>query len=82
MSQPTEKRLNKFISETGYCSRREADKLIEQGRVTLNGLQPEVGSKVTEQDEVCIDGKPLRSKERPIYIALNKPTGITLYDGT
>lgn len=41
MSQPTEKRLNKFISETGYCSRREADKLIEQGRVTLNGLQPE-----------------------------------------
>ncbi|EJL6627077.1 23S rRNA pseudouridine(2604) synthase RluF [Vibrio cholerae] len=77
MSQPTEKRLNKFISETGYCSRREADKLIEQGRVTLNGLQPEVGSKVTEQDEVCIDGKPLRSKERPIYIALNKPTGIT-----
>lgn len=45
--------------------------------MTLNGLQPEVGSKVTEQDEVCIDGKPLRSKERPIYIALNKPTGIT-----
>lgn len=76
MSQPTEKRLNKFISETGYCSRREADKLIEQGRVTLNGLQPEVGSKVTEQDEVCIDGKPLRSKERPIYIALNKPLAL------
>ncbi|MGL4193248.1 MAG: 23S rRNA pseudouridine(2604) synthase RluF [Vibrio sp.] len=77
MSQPTEKRLNKFISETGYCSRREADKLIEQGRVTLNGLPPQVGSKVTEQDEICIDGKPLRAKERPIYIALNKPTGIT-----
>lgn len=77
MSQPIEKRLNKFISETGFCSRREADKLIEQGRVTINGQLPEMGTKVTENDDVCIDGKPLRSKEKPVYIALNKPTGIT-----
>ncbi|EKO3931560.1 23S rRNA pseudouridine(2604) synthase RluF [Vibrio fluvialis] len=77
MSQSTEKRLNKYISETGFCSRREADKLIEQGRVTINGQLPEMGTKVTDNDEVCIDGKPVRSKEKSVYIALNKPTGIT-----
>ncbi|MBL4281817.1 23S rRNA pseudouridine(2604) synthase RluF [Vibrio fluvialis] len=77
MSQSTEKRLNKYISETGFCSRREADKLIEQGRVTINGQLPEMGTKVTYNDEVCIDDKPVRSKEKPVYIALNKPTGIT-----
>ena len=77
MSQPEEKRLNKFISETGFCSRREADKLIEQGRVTINGHKPEMGTKVTELDEVCVDGKPVGAKPRTIYIALNKPTGIT-----
>ncbi|WP_428774304.1 23S rRNA pseudouridine(2604) synthase RluF [Vibrio sp.] len=73
----TAKRLNKFISETGYCSRREADKLIEQGRVTINGNVPEMGTKVLAGDDVCIDGKPLQSKQETIYIALNKPTGIT-----
>ncbi len=73
----TEKRLNKFISETGFCSRREADRLIEQGRVTINGHTPEMGTKVTEQDQVLVDGKPLRAKSKPIYIALNKPVGIT-----
>ncbi len=77
MSQSTEKRLNKYISETGFCSRREADKLIEQGRVTINGQLSEMGTKVTDNDEVCIDDKPVRSKEKPVYIALNKPTGIT-----
>ncbi|OAN13521.1 23S rRNA pseudouridine synthase F [Photobacterium jeanii] len=70
-------RLNKFISDTGYCSRREADKLIDQGRVTINGKEPEMGMKVMPQDEVLVDGRPLRAKEAPIYIALNKPTGIT-----
>jgi len=70
-------RLNKYISDTGFCSRREADKLIEQGRVTINGLLPEMGVKVSDADEVLVDGKSLRSKEKPIYIALNKPTGIT-----
>ncbi|MDR9827485.1 23S rRNA pseudouridine(2604) synthase RluF [Vibrio sp. FNV 38] len=77
MSQDNAKRLNKYISETGFCSRREADKLIEQGRVTINGNIPEMGTKVLPGDDVCIDDKPVRSKQRPIYIALNKPTGIT-----
>ncbi|GAB7219501.1 23S rRNA pseudouridine(2604) synthase RluF [Vibrio comitans] len=71
------KRLNKFISETGFCSRREADRLIEQGRVTINGKIPEMGTKVTSEDEVLVDGKPLRAKRKAIYIALNKPTGVT-----
>jgi 23S rRNA pseudouridine2604 synthase len=71
------KRLNKFISETGFCSRREADKLIDQGRVTINGQIPEMGTKVNPNDDVLVDGKPLRSKQKPIYIALNKPTGVT-----
>lgn len=70
-------RLNKFISDTGYCSRREADKLIDQGRVTINGQEPEMGVKVMPGDEVLVDDKPLRAKEQPIYIALNKPAGIT-----
>ena len=70
-------RLNKFISETGFCSRREADKLIEQGRVTLNGNIPEMGTKVTDGDDVKIDGKPLKAKKEPIYMAFNKPVGIT-----
>lgn len=71
------KRLNKFISETGFCSRREADKLIEQGRVSVNGQVPEMGVKVTNSDDISIDGNPLREKQKTIYIALNKPTGIT-----
>lgn len=78
MSNPADgKRLNKYISETGFCSRREADRLIEQQRVTINGKVPEMGTKVLPGDDVEIDGKPVRSKEKPIYIALNKPTGIT-----
>ncbi|PMO61187.1 23S rRNA pseudouridine synthase F [Vibrio breoganii] len=71
------KRLNKFISETGFCSRREADRLIEQGRVTINGKIPEMGTKVSSEDEVLVDGKPLREKRKALYIALNKPTGVT-----
>jgi 23S rRNA pseudouridine2604 synthase len=71
------KRLNKFISETGYCSRREADKLIEEGRVTINGIVPEMGTKVTADDEVRIDGKLIKEKAgRNIYLAFNKPVGI------
>jgi 23S rRNA pseudouridine2604 synthase len=71
------KRLNKFISETGYCSRREADKLIEEGRVTINGIVPEMGTKVTIDDEVRIDGKLIKEKAgRNIYLAFNKPVGI------
>ncbi len=71
------KRLNKFISETGFCSRREADRLIDNGRVTINGKAPEMGTKVQPGDTVLVDGKPLNRKQKAIYIALNKPTGIT-----
>ena len=71
------KRLNKFIGETGFCSRREADKIIEEGRVTINGVVPELGTKVSPDDEVRIDGKLIREKrEKPIYLAFNKPVGI------
>ena len=70
-------RLNKYISETGFCSRREADKLIEQGRVTLNGKKPEMGTKVMPGDTVSVDNKPLTAKKPPVYIALHKPVGIT-----
>lgn len=71
------KRLNKFIGETGYCSRREADKLIEEGRVTINGTVPEMGTKVSPDDEVRIDGKLIVEKhEKMVYLAFNKPVGI------
>jgi 23S rRNA pseudouridine2604 synthase len=71
------KRLNKFIAETGFCSRREADKYIEERRVTINGLVPELGTKVSVADEVRIDGKLILSKtEKPVYLAFNKPVGI------
>lgn len=70
-------RINKFLSETGYCSRREADKLIDQGRVTINGNVPEMGTKVGADDEVRVDGKLIReSNQKPIYLAFNKPAGI------
>jgi 23S rRNA pseudouridine2604 synthase len=70
-------RLNKYISETGVCSRREADKWIEAGRVTWNGSLAALGTKVSDGDVVCIDGKPLGVKKKQIYIAFNKPVGIT-----
>ena len=70
-------RINKYLSEAGYCSRREADKLIEQGRVTLNGKVPEMGTKIAEGDIVKVDGKTILNKnEKPVYIAFNKPVGI------
>ena len=53
-------RLNKLMSDSGLCSRREADKFIEMGRVTVNGKQPQVGQKVTENDEVLVDGEPIK----------------------
>ncbi|MBO7746211.1 23S rRNA pseudouridine(2604) synthase RluF [Paenibacillus sp. MWE-103] len=70
-------RINKFISETGYCSRREADKLVESGRVTINGAVAELGSQAEPGDDVRVDGKPIGSQKRHVYIALNKPVGIT-----
>ena len=70
-------RINKFLSESGFCSRREADKLLEDGRITINGIVPEMGTKVTIDDEVRVDGKLVREKrDKPIYLAFNKPVGI------
>lgn len=69
--------LNKYISETGICSRREADKFIESGRVTLNGVIAVKGNRVTEGDVVLLNGKPLRSNPKRIYIAFHKPRGLT-----
>jgi 23S rRNA pseudouridine2604 synthase len=72
-----ETRINKYLSEVGYCSRRAADELIEQGRVTINGEVPLMGTKIVDGDKVCVDGKAVsKSEEAPVYIALNKPTGI------
>jgi len=80
LSSPTEKRLNKYISDSGFCSRREADRLIEQNRVTINGKKPELGTKVQPGDVVNVDGKPIAkvadNKSDRIYIAYNKPVGI------
>jgi len=70
-------RLNKYISETGVCSRREADKWIEAGRVTCNGQVAALGTRVVDGDEICIDGEPIGAKRRQVYIALNKPVGVT-----
>jgi len=70
-------RLNKYISETGVCSRREADKWIDAGRVSCNGQLAALGTRIVDGDEVCIDGKPIGAKKRQIYIALNKPVGVT-----
>jgi len=70
-------RINKYLSEVGFCSRREADKLIEQGKVTINGVQPEMGTKVGPNDVVKVNGKHVKpTEEENVYIALNKPVGI------
>lgn len=72
-------RLNKYLSETGMCSRREADALIAQGRVTLNGARAGLGAQVADGDEVRVDNRVVgaRRKKKKIYICLNKPAGIT-----
>ncbi|HEY6645231.1 23S rRNA pseudouridine(2604) synthase RluF [Povalibacter sp.] len=70
-------RLNKFISETGASSRREADGWIEAGRVTVNGQVATLGTKVEEGDVVCVDGRQIGAAKQHVYIALNKPVGVT-----
>ena len=71
-------RINKYLSEVGYCSRREADRLIEEGRVTINGKIPEIGTKVEEGDQVKVEGQRIEksTKQKKIYLAFNKPVGI------
>ena len=70
-------RINKFLSESGYCSRRKADKMIEDGRIKINGMLCVMGEKVSISDKISIDDKLIHfSKKEPIYIAFNKPTGV------
>lgn len=73
-------RLNKFISDSGFCSRREADHYIEEGRVSINGKQARMGATVKAGDKVAVDGEAIKHKkptDRPVYIAFNKPAGVT-----
>lgn len=70
-------RINKYLSETGIVSRRGADKWVEEGKVTINGELAAVGSQVQAGDVVCVDGKEVKKQEQLVYIALNKPVGIT-----
>lgn len=70
-------RLNKYISETGICSRREADNLVEMGRVTVDGVKATMGMKISKGQIVKVDGKPIKKVDELVYIVLNKPVGIT-----
>ncbi|MBT8314749.1 MAG: 23S rRNA pseudouridine(2604) synthase RluF [Maribacter sp.] len=77
MQDQKQTRINKYLSEVGYCSRRAADKLIDQGRITINGKIPQMGTKIVPGDEVRVDGELISEpKERPVYLAFNKPVGI------
>jgi len=69
--------LNKYISDTGFCSRREADRYIEECRVSINGRDAHKGNRVKEGDDVRVDGEPLKKKKQAVYIAFNKPKGVT-----
>ena len=72
-----DKSLNKYISETGFCSRREAGKFIEQARVSINGNIAIKGNRVQEADVVEIDGEPVKTKDKIVYLVFNKPVGVT-----
>lgn len=77
MSESQGTRINKYLSEVGFCSRRAADKLIEEGKVTINGKIPEMGTKIQPGDEIRVNGKLISEpKEEHVYIAFNKPIGI------
>ena len=71
-------RINKYLSEAGYCSRRRADKLIEEGKVTINGIIPSIGTRVNDDDQVVVEGQRIvkSTKRKKIYLAFNKPVGI------
>ena len=71
-------RINKYLSESGYCSRRAADRLIEEGKVTINGQIPEMGTRVKEDDQVKVEGQIIEKlkKQKKIYLAFHKPVGI------
>jgi 23S rRNA pseudouridine2604 synthase len=69
--------LNKYISDSGFCSRREADRYIEECRVTINNIDAQKGNRVMEGDIVKIDGEPIKKKKAAVYLVLNKPKGVT-----
>ena len=71
-------RINKYLSEVGYCSRRRADKLIEEGKVTINGIIPQIGTRVQDGDQVVVEGQRIgkSTKQKKIYLAFNKPVGV------
>ena len=77
MHHPDSVRINKAISDSGFCSRREADTLIEKGRVTINGEKSSLGDRVMPNDDVRVDGKLIKDNETEVFIMLNKPVGIT-----
>ena len=70
-------RLNKFLAHAGVCSRREADKLIEQGKVLVNGLRPGPGQSVSAEDEITVSGKPVQGRQKTVVLAFYKPIGVT-----
>ena len=70
-------RINKYLSEVGYCSRREADRLIQQSKVTINGKIAVLGDQVDDQDRIKVNGRPINPHRDFVYLALNKPVGIT-----
>jgi 23S rRNA pseudouridine2604 synthase len=77
MQEDNSVRINKYLTEVGFCSRRAADILIQEGRVTINGRVPEMGTKIAPDDEVRVDGELIsKPKSKTIYIAFNKPVGI------
>lgn len=78
MTNPQATRLNKYLSQTGYCSRREADRLLKEGRIAVNGHTAELGTKVLPEDEIAIDGEiiDIQPPNKNVYLAFNKPIGI------
>ena len=69
-------RINKYLSEAGLCSRREADRLIQEGRVTVEGVPARAGMQVEESADVCVDGRPVRGREKKVYLKFYKPRGV------
>lgn len=69
-------RINKYLSSCGYCSRREADRILEKGRVTINGKRAELGDRVDSSQMVCVDGKPIAEQTERIVLAFHKPAGV------
>ncbi|MFA5452107.1 MAG: pseudouridine synthase [Candidatus Methanomethylophilaceae archaeon] len=76
MNESDTTRLNKFIADSGFCSRREADRLIEGGRVTVDGRKAEMGERISPEQDVCVDGTSVTREEETILLVFNKPAGL------